>query len=76
MSSLDRHNRNLRPILALILTEDGKLVPEAEAMALLETVVTGVMKAHRPHPRHAAEYLDLMTLNVIERLMELGKQGE
>lgn len=61
----DRHN-SLAPMLFKMLIEGTS--SEVEAMVVLESVVLGVMRYYRPDPRHAAEFLDVMTATVIESL--------
>lgn len=61
----DRHNRLAPAILRQIITETGN---EADAMVVLESVMLGLMLYYRPDPRHAGEYMDIMTTQVIERM--------
>lgn len=41
---------------------------ESEMMVALESVILGVMMLHRPEPRQASEFLDALTMRVIDRL--------
>lgn len=45
---------------------------EIDAMVILENLMTGIMRAYRPDPRHAGEFMDTMTMAVIERLGNNG----
>jgi hypothetical protein len=45
---------------------------EIDAMIILENLMTGIMRAFRPDPRHAGEFMDAMTMAVIERLKSNG----
>ena len=45
---------------------------EIDAFIILENLMTGVMRAYRPDPRHAGEFMDSMTIAVIERLKPNG----
>lgn len=45
---------------------------EIDAFIVLENLLTGIMKAFRPDPRHAGEFMDSMTMAVIERLKPNG----
>lgn len=63
--SQESHNRIVPEVLkALIRESDG----EADAMVMLESLILGFMLYFRPDPRHAAEYLDMMTPQVLERM--------
>ena len=65
--STESHNRIVPQIVRQIATEsDG----ESGAMVALESVILGMMMLYRPDPRHAAEYLDVMTAQVIERMRD------
>lgn len=65
MPASERHNI-LAPELARKLLND--CANESECMVTLESVILGVMLAHRPDLHHAAEYLDSMTAAVIARM--------
>ena len=63
--STESHNRIVPEIVKQLVREsDG----ETDCMVALESVVTGIMMLYRPNPRHAGEFLDMMTTAVIERL--------
>lgn len=65
MSDHETHNRIVPEIFMRLVKETAN---EDECMVALESVILGVMKFYRPNPKHAAEYLDIMTMGVIERL--------
>jgi hypothetical protein len=65
MTAADRHNDLARRFCNEVLAETAS---EAECMVVLETIILGAMLFHRPNPQHAAEYLDSMTMRVIERM--------
>jgi hypothetical protein len=63
--SAESHNRIAPEIIKKLVREsDG----ETDCMVALESVVLGVMLFYRPNPRHAGEFLDMMTTQVIERM--------
>ncbi|QQN73907.1 hypothetical protein [Croceicoccus sp. YJ47] len=41
---------------------------EEHAFVVLESLTLGMMLYFRPNPKHAAEYLDVMTQAIIERM--------
>lgn len=43
---------------------------ESDAMVALESVVLGVMLFYAPRPGHAAEFLEVLTERVIERMRD------
>jgi hypothetical protein len=63
--STESHNRLAPQILGQIVIGSGG---ESDAMVVLESIIFGLMQLYRPTPRHAAEYLDVMTAQVIERM--------
>lgn len=65
MSPSEKHNVAVRQIMEIIAAASEK---ESDAKVLLESTILGVMLMHRPDPRHAAEYLDVMTPAVLERM--------
>lgn len=65
MTPSEIHNRLTPEILKRIVTQTGG---ESEAMVVMESVILGLMLYFRPRPQHAAEYLDVMTARVIERM--------
>lgn len=66
--SAEQHNILVPGILRDLTRNTGS---EAEMMIALESVIVGVMLLNRPAPRQAAEFLDGMTMRVIERLGEI-----
>lgn len=70
MTESERHNAILRPILEMIVRDGDRIVDEAKAMVVLESVICGLMKLYRPNPLHAAEFLDVMTMQVLERMRQ------
>lgn len=65
MTPSDKHNWLVPQLLSdLVRGTDG----ESDAMVALESLVLGVMLMFRPRPEHAAEYLDVLTAQVIERM--------
>jgi len=74
VSDTSRHNERILPILKLIAKDErGELTQEADAMVLVESVIAGLMLLYRPDPRHAAEYLDIMTARVLDRVVNGGQ---
>lgn len=65
MSDHETHNRIVPELFRRLIKETAD---EDECMVALESVVLGVMKFYRPNPKQAAEYLDIMTMAVIERM--------
>jgi hypothetical protein len=63
--SAEIHNRLAPELLRRLVLEGGS---EAECMAILESLTVGVLRFFRDDPHEAAEYLDAMTIAVIERL--------
>lgn len=68
MGESQRHNTVLRPILDLIVRDNDRIVDESEALVILESVAVGLMRLYRSNPLHAAEYLDVLTERVLERM--------
>lgn len=66
--SAENHNRLAAELLERLIME-GRTEPEC--MAVLESLTVGVLRFFRPDPLEAAEYLDTMTIAVIERLNAL-----
>lgn len=67
MTPSERHNKLAPELLTRLISEAGG---ESAAMVVLESVVLGVMLYYRPRPNHAAEFLDMMTTQVIERMKD------
>jgi hypothetical protein len=65
MAAPENHNRLAPAIVKQLVREGGT---EAETMIVLESVILGLMLYFRPDPRHAAEFLDVMTSAVLERM--------
>lgn len=63
--SSDAHNHLVREMLMRLIKETEG---ESEAMVALESLILGVMLFYRPKPTDAAEYLDMMTVQVLERM--------
>jgi hypothetical protein len=70
MSAAERHNDLARRFCSEVLAETASA---AECMVVLESIILGAMLFHHPNPRHASEYLDSMTMRVIDRMHELRK---
>ncbi|OYZ15605.1 MAG: hypothetical protein B7Y35_05935 [Sphingomonadales bacterium 28-64-96] len=70
MTAADRHNDLARRFCNEVLAGTSSA---EECMVVLESIILGAMLFHQPNPRHAAEYLDAMTMRVIERMH--GVQG-
>jgi hypothetical protein len=60
-----RHNQLAHDFVFRVLRETAT---EAECMVVLETILLAAMLFHRPDPLQAAEFLDTMTMHVIERM--------
>lgn len=65
MTASERHNRLVPELVTRLVKEAGS---EDDAMVALESLIFGVMLFYRPNPKHAAEYLDMMTVQVLERM--------
>jgi hypothetical protein len=65
--SVEKHNK-LAPELLRRLVKGTDSEPDA--MVVLESVVLGAMLYFRPDPRHASEFLDILTERVITRMHE------
>lgn len=63
--SASNHNILAPEIVKRIIKETEG---EPAAMVVLESVVLGVMLFYRPQPRQAGEFLDSMTMAVIDRM--------
>jgi hypothetical protein len=61
----EKHNQLSSALTLRLLVETET---EARAMVVLESVVLGVMLRYRPQAREAAEFLDLLTQRVIDRM--------
>ena len=61
----ETHNRLVPELVERLIRETGS---ETDAMVALESIVLGVMLFYRPKPRHAGEFLDIMTTAVIDRM--------
>lgn len=59
------HNKIAPEIVKRIIKEIGS---EEYAFVVLESVILGVMLFYEPDPRKAGEFLDIMTMAVIERM--------
>lgn len=68
-SGSDLHNRLATEFVMKVLRE---VKTEAECMVALESCLLGAMLYFRPEPLKAAEFLDTMTMRVIERLGNLA----
>jgi hypothetical protein len=65
VSGAANHNRLVPELITRLVKEtDG----ESDAMVALESLIFGVMLFYRPKPSDAAEYLDMMTVQVLERM--------
>lgn len=49
MSESERHNAVLKPIMDMIVRDGDRIVDEASAMVILESVTAGVMMLYRPN---------------------------
>lgn len=65
MTPSENHNRLAPELTARLIKETGG---ESEAMVVLESVILGVMMFYAPTLREASEFLDSMTIDVIERM--------
>lgn len=65
MSPSEKHNKLAPELVNRIVRESGG---ENEAMVVLESVMLGVMLFYAPDVRHASEFLDTMTEQVIKRM--------
>lgn len=65
MTAHERHNALAREFVDKVLRETRT---EAECMVVLESILLAAMLFHRPEPRHAGEFLDTMTMRVLERM--------
>lgn len=63
--SAENHNRLAPELLERLILDGGN---EPQCMAVLESLTVGVFRFFRPDPHEAAEFLDAMTIAVIERL--------
>jgi len=63
---------NLVSTKLLIDLINGTNANEVDAMIVLENLTLGVMLTFRPDPLHAGEFMDSMTMAVIERMKPNG----
>ena len=66
------HNRLAPQLVRHLIVNAGG---ESDCLVALESIVLGIMLHHRPAPGEAAEFLDLMTARVIERMHALRQKG-
>ena len=65
MTGHKKHNEQVPIIVKQIVRTSAT---EAEAFAILESVVLGIAMFYRPDVREAGEFLDTLTAAVIERM--------
>ena len=65
MSAPETHNHLAPELVKRLISETDS---ESSAMIVLESIILGVMLYYRPKPRHAAEFLDVLTERVIGRM--------
>lgn len=65
MTPSEQHNKLAPELVSRIVKETAC---ESDAMVVLESVILGLMLFYRPNPAHAGEYLDVMTVQVLERM--------
>lgn len=65
MTAHERHNQLAHEFVFKVLRETAT---EAECMVVLETILLAAMLYHRPNPQQASEFLDVLTMHVIERM--------